>query len=129
MPIPPAESTMSPTAITLNKKQKRPPTTTPSSSDDYDEEDESESDDTFDGSKFNRGGFSSFFPIMFNFPGLPSSSRRGSSSSGPLGPITAIANSFSTGRTGAANAVATAYGGSPTNRSFKTFSLTLRGCY
>lgn len=52
-----------------------------------------------------------FFPMVFSFPRL--GTRAGSSGSLP-GAITAIANSFSTGKGGVASSVATAYGGSPT---------------
>lgn len=51
-----------------------------------------------------------FFPMIFGYPG--GSSRSGSSGSSP-GSVTAIANSYSTGKGGVANSVATAYGGSP----------------
>ncbi|XP_033231695.1 uncharacterized protein LOC117182699 [Belonocnema kinseyi] len=51
-----------------------------------------------------------FFPMIFGYPG--GSSRSGSSGSLP-GSVTAIANSYSTGKGGVANSVATAYGGSP----------------
>ncbi|XP_012251104.2 uncharacterized protein LOC105683227 [Athalia rosae] len=55
-----------------------------------------------------------FFPMMFSFPGL---SRRASGSSGlPSGVVTAIANSYSTGKGGVASSVATAYGGTPTGK-------------
>lgn len=50
-----------------------------------------------------------FFPMMFGYP--LRSSRSGSSESS--GSVTAIANSYSTGKGGVANSVATAYGGSP----------------
>lgn len=51
-----------------------------------------------------------FFPMVFSFPKL--ATRAGSSESLP-GAITAIANSYSTGKGGVASSVATAYGGSP----------------
>lgn len=51
-----------------------------------------------------------FFPMVFSFPRL--ATRAGSSGSLP-GAITAIANSYSTGKGGVASSVATAYGGSP----------------
>ena len=51
-----------------------------------------------------------FFPMIFGYPGV--SSRAGSSGSSP-GSVTAIANSYSTGKGGAANSVATVYGGHP----------------
>ncbi|KYN21174.1 hypothetical protein ALC57_06444 [Trachymyrmex cornetzi] len=55
-----------------------------------------------------------FFPMVFSFPRL--ATRAGSSGSVP-GAITAIANSYSTGKGGVASSVATAYGGSPTGMS------------
>lgn len=51
-----------------------------------------------------------FFPMMF---GYPLGATRSGSSSEPSGSVTAIANSYSTGKGGVANSVATAYGGSP----------------
>lgn len=50
-----------------------------------------------------------FFPMVFSFPRV--ATRAGSS--GSPGTITAIANSYSTGKGGVASSVATAYGGSP----------------
>ncbi|XP_051166159.1 zinc finger homeobox protein 4-like [Leptopilina boulardi] len=54
-----------------------------------------------------------FFPMMF---GYPLGATR-SDSSGSSGSVTAIANSYSTGKGGVANSVATAYGGSPQKKS------------
>ncbi|GAB1870015.1 hypothetical protein CAJAP_11094 [Camponotus japonicus] len=51
-----------------------------------------------------------FFPMVFSFPRV--ATRAGSSDSVP-GTITAIANSYSTGKDGVASSMATAYGGSP----------------
>ncbi|XP_072764217.1 uncharacterized protein [Anoplolepis gracilipes] len=85
---------------------------------DEDEDEEDEDDDQsvvpfvpFKGNR-RRQKFphlNNFFPMVFSFPRL--ASRRGSSGSAP-GTITAIANSYSTGKGGVASSVATAYGGS-----------------
>ncbi|XP_043467143.1 uncharacterized protein LOC122501608 [Leptopilina heterotoma] len=55
-----------------------------------------------------------FFPMMF---GYPLGATRSGSSSEPSGSVTAIANSYSTGKGGVANSVATAYGGSPQKKA------------
>ncbi|XP_012149864.1 uncharacterized protein LOC105663708 isoform X2 [Megachile rotundata] len=57
----------------------------------------------------NYPNLNNFFPMVFSFPGA--SSRSGAPGS-PPGAVTAIANSYSTGKGGVANSVATAYGGS-----------------
>ncbi|XP_015111069.1 uncharacterized protein LOC107037180 [Diachasma alloeum] len=76
------------------------------------EEEESEEEEPY---KTDRGGqvpnLNNFFPMVFRFPS--SYGHRGSESDGsPPGMITAIANSYSTGKGGVASSVATAYGGS-----------------
>lgn len=88
----------------------------------FDEEDEDEEDEDDDQPavpfvpfKGNRRRqkfphLNNFFPMVFSFPRL--ATRAGSSGSVP-GTITAIANSYSTGKGGVASSVATAYGGSP----------------
>lgn len=86
-------------------------------SDDDEDSVESEDDDEEDSKPFvpfksNKRGempnnLNNFFPMIFSFP---KSGARGGSSPGT---ITAIANSFSTGKSGIASSVATAYGGSP----------------
>lgn len=58
----------------------------------------------------NYPNLNNFFPMVFSFPGA--SSRSGAPGS-PPGAVTAIANSYSTGKGGVASSVATAYGGSP----------------
>lgn len=87
---------------------------------DEDEEDENDEDDEpivpfvpFKGNRRRQGypHLNNLFPMVFNFPRL--ATRAGSSGSLP-GAITAIANSYSTGKGGVASSVATAYGGSPT---------------
>lgn len=89
--------------------------------DDDDDEDEVDEEDEepivpfvpFKGNKRRQGypNLNNFFPMVFSFPRV--ATRAGSSGS-PPGAITAIANSYSTGRGGVASSVATAYGGSPT---------------
>ncbi|XP_057331447.1 NSFL1 cofactor p47 homolog isoform X3 [Microplitis mediator] len=89
-------------------------------SDDDDDSDEIEEDDEEDSKPFvpfksNKRGdmpnnLNNFFPMIFSFP---KSGARGGSSPGT---ITAIANSFSTGKSGIASSVATAYGGSPNGK-------------
>ncbi|XP_011632834.1 uncharacterized protein LOC105424342 [Pogonomyrmex barbatus] len=88
---------------------------------DDDEDDEDEEDEPvvpfvpFKGNKRRQGypHLNNFFPMVFSFP--RSATRAGSSGSIP-GAITAIANSYSTGKGGVASSVATAYGGSPTGK-------------
>lgn len=89
--------------------------------DDDEEDDEDEDDDDvpsvpfipFKGSRRrqNYPNLNNFFPMVFSFPG--GSSRSGSTGGSPPGAVTAIANSYSTGKGGVASSVATAYGGSP----------------
>lgn len=86
-----------------------------------DEEEDDEDDDEpsvpfvpFKGNRRrqNYPNLNNFFPMVFSFPG--GVSRAGGSSPGsPPGAVTAIANSYSTGKGGVASSVATAYGGSP----------------
>ncbi|XP_070160685.1 AT-rich interactive domain-containing protein 1B-like [Polyergus mexicanus] len=92
---------------------------TPVTDDADEDEDEEDYDDDqpaipfvpFKGNR-RRQGFphlNNFFPMVFSFPRV--ATRAGSS--GSPGTITAIANSYSTGKGGMASSVATAYGGSP----------------
>ncbi|XP_046735733.1 uncharacterized protein LOC124405126 isoform X2 [Diprion similis] len=64
-----------------------------------------------------QGGYvpnlNNFFPMMFSFPGV---SRRAGSSGSLPGVVTAIANSYSTGKSGVASSIATAYGGAPNGK-------------
>lgn len=94
---------------------KKPPVIDNDKDEDEDEEDEDEPVIPFIPFKGNRRrqGFphlNNFFPMVFSFPRV--GTRGGSSGSVP-GTITAIANSYSTGKGGVASSVATAYGGSP----------------
>ncbi|XP_034939884.1 uncharacterized protein [Chelonus insularis] len=88
-------------------------------SDEDDEEDETDEEPNVPfvpfkaNRKNNMPNLNNFFPMVFSFP--KSYSRDGSSGS-PPGMITAIANSFSTGKGGVASSVATAYGGSPNGK-------------
>lgn len=90
--------------------------------DDDEEEDEDDDDELsvpfvpFKGSRRrqNYPNLNNFFPMVFSFPG--GSSRAGSSEGSPPGAVTAIANSYSTGKGGVASSVATAYGGSPNGK-------------
>lgn len=96
---------------------------TPVDEDEDEDEDEFEEEEAYSpftpvkGNRRRNGyvpNLNNFFPMMFSFPGL---SRRGGSSSGsPPGVVTAIANSYSTGKGGVASSVATAYGGSPSGK-------------
>ncbi|XP_058797994.1 uncharacterized protein LOC131668125 isoform X2 [Phymastichus coffea] len=61
-----------------------------------------------------------YFPMVFSFPGF--SGRRASATSGLGGPVTAIANSYSTSKGGVASSVATAYGDSPTKKPWGRYS-------
>ncbi|KAG6801282.1 hypothetical protein HZU73_03403 [Apis mellifera caucasica] len=87
--------------------------------DEEDDEDEDDDDEPsvpfipFKGSRRrqNYPNLNNFFPMVFSFPG--GSSRSGSNGGSPPGAVTAIANSYSTGKGGVASSVATAYGGSP----------------
>ncbi|XP_031840417.1 uncharacterized protein LOC116430420 isoform X2 [Nomia melanderi] len=91
--------------------------------DDDDEEEDDEEDDEelsvpfvpFKGNRRrqNYPNLNNYFPMVFSFPGV--STRSGSSGS-PPGAVTAIANSYSTGKGGVASSVATAYGGSPNGK-------------
>ncbi|KAK2587670.1 hypothetical protein KPH14_003788 [Odynerus spinipes] len=95
--------------------------------DDDEEEDEDDEDEDepavpfvpFKGNRRRQGypHLNNFFPMVFSFPG--GSSRAGSPGS-PPGAVTAIANSYSTGKGGIANSVATAYGGSPHGKKRRT---------
>ncbi|XP_012347594.1 RNA polymerase II degradation factor 1 [Apis florea] len=96
--------------------------------DDDEEDDEDEDDDDvpsvpfipFKGSRRrqNYPNLNNFFPMVFSFPG--GSSRSGSTGGSPPGAVTAIANSYSTGKGGVASSVATAYGGSPNGKKRRT---------
>jgi len=75
---------------------------------------------SFKGNRRRQGypHLNNFFPMVFSFPRL--ATRAGSSGSLP-GAITAIANSYSTGKGGVASSVATAYGGSPSKIVIRIF--------
>lgn len=99
------------------KKTYKTPATVNTDNDDDDESEMDEEDDeaivpfvSFKGDKRRYPHLNNFFPMIFSFPRL--AARAGSSESLP-GAITAIANSYSTGKGGVASSVATAYGGSP----------------
>jgi len=101
------------------KKTHKTPVIVDASDDDDDDDEVDEEDDEpivpfvpFKGNKRRQGypNLNNFFPMVFSFPRV--ASRAGSSGS-PPGTITAIANSYSTGKGGVASSVATAYGGSP----------------
>ncbi|CAL7939807.1 unnamed protein product [Xylocopa violacea] len=92
-----------------------------------DEEEDDEDDDElsvpfvpFKGNRRrqNYPNLNNFFPMVFSFPG--GSTRSGSSGGSPPGAVTAIANSYSTGKGGVASSVATAYGGSPNGKKRRT---------
>ncbi|KYQ46745.1 hypothetical protein ALC60_14266 [Trachymyrmex zeteki] len=105
------------------KKTHKTPVTANADDDDDDDEDEVDEEDDepvvpFVPFKGNRRRqkyphLNNFFPMVFSFPRL--ATRAGASGSVP-GAITAIANSYSTGKGGVASSVATAYGGSPTGK-------------
>ncbi|XP_067217360.1 uncharacterized protein [Linepithema humile] len=104
-----------------NKKAHKTPVTVDTSEEDDEDEDDEEDDEPvvpfvpFKGNKRRQGypNLNNFFPMVFSFPRV--ATRAGSSGSFP-GAITAIANSYSTGKGGVASSVATAYGGSPTGK-------------
>ncbi|XP_017794376.1 PREDICTED: RNA polymerase II degradation factor 1 [Habropoda laboriosa] len=105
------------------KKAKKPPVVV-----DDDEEDDEEDDDELSIPSFvplkgnrrrqNYPNLNNFFPMVFSFPGA--STRQGSQGGSPPGAVTAIANSYSTGKGGVASSVATAYGGSPNGKKRRT---------
>ncbi|EZA54293.1 hypothetical protein DMN91_005977 [Ooceraea biroi] len=103
------------------KKTHKTPVIVDTDNDDDEEEVDDEEDEPivpfvpFKGNKRRQGypNLNNFFPMVFSFPRV--ASRAGSSGS-PPGTITAIANSYSTGKGGVASSVATAYGGSPTGK-------------
>ncbi|XP_017761799.1 PREDICTED: RNA polymerase II degradation factor 1 [Eufriesea mexicana] len=105
------------------KKNKKTPVVV---DDDEEEDDEEEDEPTvpfvpFKGNRRrqNYPNLNNFFPMVFSFPG--GASRAGGSSAGsPPGAVTAIANSYSTGKGGVASSVATAYGGSPNGKKRRT---------
>lgn len=122
----PAEKPITATEVSVGrpkthhtKKTHKTPVTV--NTDNYDDEDEVDEEDDepvvpfvpFKGNRRRQGypHLNNFFPMVFSFPRL--ATRAGSSGSLP-GAITAIANSYSTGKGGVASSVATAYGGSPT---------------
>ncbi|XP_046412758.1 uncharacterized protein LOC124176024 isoform X2 [Neodiprion fabricii] len=89
---------------------------------DEDDEDDFEDDESVAPSwpvtgNRRQGGYvpnlNNFFPMMFSFPGI---SRRAGSSGSLPGVVTAIANSYSTGKSGVASSIATAYGGAPNGK-------------
>ncbi|XP_011872850.1 PREDICTED: SKI family transcriptional corepressor 2 [Vollenhovia emeryi] len=103
-----------------SKKTHKTPITVDADDDDEDDADEEDDEPAvpfvpFKGNRRRQGypHLNNFFPMVFSFPRL--ATRAGSSGSLP-GAITAIANSYSTGKGGVASSVATAYGGSPTGK-------------
>ncbi|XP_076683406.1 uncharacterized protein LOC143376692 [Andrena cerasifolii] len=121
---PSTEAPLNRPKVHQGKKTKKPPVVVV---DDDDEEEEDEEDDEelsvpfvpFKGNRRrqNYPNLNNFFPMVFSYPG--GSTRAGSSGS-PPGSITAIANSYSTGKGGVASSVATAYGGSPNGKKRRT---------
>ncbi|XP_043261531.1 uncharacterized protein LOC122402637 isoform X2 [Colletes gigas] len=108
--------------VNRGKKTKKPPVVVEEDDDDDNDEDEEDDDDEptvpfvpFKGNRRrqNYPNLNNYFPMVFSFPGV--STRAGSSGS-PPGAVTAIANSYSTGKGGVASSVATAYGGSPNGK-------------
>ncbi|XP_074109809.1 uncharacterized protein LOC141534381 [Cotesia typhae] len=103
--------------VSVNPQGNKTKKTTVNVATDEEEDEEEEDDDTFKPylpSKSNKGvpNLTNFFPTMFSFP--RSAGKNGSSSGSGI--ITAIANSYSTGKGGVASSVATAYGGSPNGK-------------
>ncbi|OXU28881.1 hypothetical protein TSAR_009570 [Trichomalopsis sarcophagae] len=105
-----------------SKKGKKIPTPSEDESDEYDADEEDEPVSPFRPGKGKPNkqypSLNNFFPMVFSFP-RGTAGRRGSSSGSVdsiPGMITAIANSFSTGKGGIASSVATAYGGSSTKK-------------
>ncbi|XP_043287861.1 uncharacterized protein [Venturia canescens] len=125
----PTKATKRPTKTVRPQKTKKRPTVSES-----DEEYEDESDDDFDdddepGAPFipfksnrrrnNMPNLNNFFPMVFSFPrGI---ARGGSADyDSTPGMITAIANSYSTGKKGGvASSMATAYGGAPQGKKHR----------
>ncbi|XP_076283263.1 uncharacterized protein LOC143210358 [Lasioglossum baleicum] len=125
-PVTPANEPVHPTSeapanrpkVHHGKKAKRPPVIVEEDDEEDDEYDEEEVSVPFVPFKGNRRrqhypNLNNYFPMVFSFPGM--STRSGSSGS-PPGAVTAIANSYSTGKGGVASSVATAYGGSPNGK-------------
>ncbi|KAI4492063.1 hypothetical protein M0802_010071 [Mischocyttarus mexicanus] len=105
------------------KKHKKIPVPVPVEDEEEDDEVDDEDDDEpvvpFIPFKSNRRrqnypNLNNFFPMVFSFPG--SGSTRAGTPGSSSGTITAIANSYSTGKSGVASSIATAYGGSPNGR-------------
>ncbi|XP_015436350.1 PREDICTED: chromodomain-helicase-DNA-binding protein 1 [Dufourea novaeangliae] len=118
--------------VNRGKKTKKPPVVVHDNDDedDDDDDDDDEEDDATDEEpsvpfvpfkgnrrRQNYPNLNNYFPMVFSFPG--GSTRSGSSGS-PPGAVTAIANSYSTGKGGVASSVATAYGGSPNGKKRRT---------
>ncbi|XP_011152798.2 uncharacterized protein LOC105191239 [Harpegnathos saltator] len=104
------------------KKTQKTPVIVDNDDDDDDDDEADEQDDgpaapfvPFKGNRRRQGypNLNNFFPMVFSFPRV--ATRAGSAGS-PPGAITAIANSYSTGKGGVASSVATAYGGSPAGK-------------
>nr|XP_033334368.1 RNA polymerase II degradation factor 1 [Megalopta genalis] len=100
------------------KKPKKPPVVVEDDDEEDEEDDEEDVSVPFVPFKGNRRrqnypNLNNYFPMVFSFPG--GSTRSGSPGS-PPGSVTAIANSYSTGKGGVASSVATAYGGSPNGK-------------
>ncbi|XP_015187919.1 PREDICTED: uncharacterized protein LOC107072464 [Polistes dominula] len=106
------------------KKHKKIPVVPVEDDEEEDEVDEEDDDPVvpfipFKSNRRRQGypNLNNFFPMVFSFPGA--SSRAGTPGS-PPGTITAIANSYSTGKSGVASSIATAYGGSPNGKKRRT---------
>ncbi|XP_014484200.1 PREDICTED: AT-rich interactive domain-containing protein 1B-like [Dinoponera quadriceps] len=109
-----------------NKKTQKTPVIVDDDNDDEDEADEEDDEPVapfvpFKGNRRRQGypNLNNYFPMVFSFP--RAATRSGSAGS-PPGTITAIANSYSTGKGGVASSVATAYGGSPTGKKRRSQS-------
>uniref|UniRef100_A0A0C9S1Y6 Uncharacterized protein n=1 Tax=Fopius arisanus TaxID=64838 RepID=A0A0C9S1Y6_9HYME len=100
--------------VKANKATKKNKKTTADESEEEVEE-ESDEEELYDKKRGRLPNFNNFFPMVFRFPN--SYGHRGSESEGsPPGMITAIANSYSTGKGGIASSIATAYGGTPNGK-------------
>lgn len=119
-PVSPSTVSVTRPKVQRNKKTHKTPVTVDADSDDDEDETDEENDDEpivpfvpFKSNKRRQGypNLNNFFPMIFT---LPRVATRAGSADSPPGIITAIANSYSTGKGGVASSVATAYGGSPT---------------
>ncbi|XP_063992863.1 uncharacterized protein LOC135170740 [Diachasmimorpha longicaudata] len=99
-----------------NKKTIVPLDEAPEEVDEEEEEEDSEEEDPYKTDRRDKiPNLNNFFPMVFRFPSSYGH-RESESNASPPGMITAIANSYSTGKGGVASSVATAYGGSPNGK-------------